>query len=185
MKSTFLILTACLMSQILSPCHPYASGRPQARKSERVDKRIAAWRQAIQGVSTKGKRVRVKTLAGPIVGWLAEVNQGRLAILTKHGLNQVPVSSIRKLEVSIERRRNTMAGMLIGGLLAIVFHQGLYVPWESQYITYFSLPIFAAFTCFGASRISDKWVEIPPRHLHLGIAPTRHSGLRAALTFDF
>lgn len=185
MKPTLFVLVTSFLFQVLAPGLAHASGQLKALKSEREDKRIAAARQAIQGVSTKGTRIRVKTLAGPIVGWLAEVDQGELAILTKHGLNQVPVSSIRKLEVSIERRREKMSGMLIGGLLVIVFHQGLNVPWESQYITYFSLPIFATFTCFGASRISDKWVEIPTRSLNLGIAPTRRSGLQAALTFDF
>ena len=140
---------------------------------------------------------RVRVLApsiqkGQMVGRLINMMQDTLVIEKGRRFYQVPISSISTFDVSLKQYRNTGKGLIIGlGVGAAILInipdpktdlQGL----GQAYATLIVLPSIAVIsTLIGAITKSDKWVEVSPKRLNLGLAPTSTKGLRAALTFNF
>ena len=170
---------------------------------------IEEWRNARQTQQHPGQAIhpllkgdsRVRVFAplireGWMVGKLIKMTQDTLVVrgeLTLYGRRfyQVPLSSISNLEVSTGQHRNTFKGMGIGlgisGLLiAVAFMSGggdlgmgLVASVQA------AIPITTVATTIGLLMKSDKWAQVSPQSLNLGLAPTSTKGLRAALTFNF
>ena len=131
-----------------------------------------------------------------VVGRLHEVRQDTLVIgvgLSRNEVFEVPISSIRDFEINIGRHRNTKKGMTIGlllGLAPIAYSASKTSGGWKRYFTaltavYISIPVFVCSTSIGHSIQTDRWIEVSPGRLNLGIAPTQNKGLGAVLSFHF
>ena len=164
-------------------------------------KKIEAETKAIQRFMTHNAKVRFKVSSltkKRLVGEVVKMTQDTLLIREGRTFLQVPISSISNFEVSIGRHRNAGKGLLIGlglGLAllvpaAIVDAKDESGEWGCCFATlftaaYISPPIVVLSTLMGTIIKSEKWVEVPPQHLNLSIAPTLDKGFRAALTVNF
>ncbi|MXX15230.1 MAG: hypothetical protein F4Z86_17600 [Gemmatimonadetes bacterium] len=158
--------------------------------------------------------IRVRVLApsiqnGQMVGRLIKMMQDTLVIQKGRRFYQVPVSSISTFDVSLKQYRNTGKGFKIGlGAGAVIIGLTIISTYRKKKrldennsgdasIAYYTLGIATLVgysagvlvcllsTLIGATTKSDKWVEVPPHHLNLSLAPASKKGLRAALTFNF
>ena len=158
--------------------------------------------------------IRVRVLApsiqnGQMVGRLIKMMQDTLVIQKGLRFYQVPVSSISTFDVSLKQYRNTGKGFKIGlGAGAVIIGLTIISTYRKKKrldennsgdasIAYYTLGIAILVgysagvlvcllsTLIGATTKSDKWVEVPPHHLNLSLAPASTKGLRAALTFNF
>ncbi len=158
---------------------------------------ITAWRKVIRAVQKLPQEPRVRCKArtiandGPKWGWvvgrMVPTSDDTFGILTEGGMYRVPVSSFTDLEINIGRRRHTLKGFLIGCLSGLSY---MVLDWDFDLNVYdpnagygFGVGIVAS-TLIGFMVKTERWVEVSPGRLNLGIAPTKNKGLRAALTFD-
>lgn len=172
------------------------------RKRSEMDR----WRKAREAMRVlQGPRVRLKAPSiSPewMVGRFAGSVRDTLEILSERGTERIPRESVRALEVSTGRHRNTIKGMAIGSLAGLGAAFLIY-PYDvfdedrtgkvgegdrADRFFYAVLVVPLATVCgtlVGARTINEKWVEVSPARINLSIAPTRDKGLRAAVSFNF
>lgn len=153
-----------------------------------------------------GARVRVTASApghfqGVAVGTLTDINSTSVTIVDSErgSITQLPLESIKRLEVSQGRHRHTRMGLLIGGAFGLAL-----VPlvlsadcrgtdWEPRTCNKdetaaLAVANFAVFGGIGAlighSRQTEAWTETPVQRLRMTVRPLRGGG-RVALTLTF
>ena len=151
-------------------------------------------------VHEKQPRVRLGTRSiskRNIIGRFSSANEDTLVVVSERGFDRIPLSSIDKFAVSTGRFRNTDMGRKIGLIICFVdLVPRLFVAAQSGFSSemlpflmlrgrYLYAPIILGSTLIGASIKTERWVELSPHRLNLGIAPTQNGGLRAGLSFDF
>ncbi len=164
------------------------------------------WRTARQAMrELQGPRVRLKAPSiSPegISGTYRGSVQDTLEILSERGTERIPRASVKNLEVSMGRHRNTIKGLGIGFLagLGVAFliyphdvfddNRGGKVGEQEADDRFFyavlAVPLATVCgTLVGARTITENWVEVSPSRINLNVSPTRNNGLRAAISFDF
>ena len=160
------------------------------------------WRKARDAMrELQGPRVRLKApsiLSGWTIGRFAGSTANTLEILSKRGYEQVPITSIETLEVSLGRHRNTKTGMGIGLLVGLGFAFGVRAEASDSANGYELEELAEAYavlvgvpaatlvgTLIGAAIETERWVEVSPSRINLSVSPTRDKGLRAAVSFEF
>ncbi|MDE0396862.1 MAG: hypothetical protein OXL96_03555 [Candidatus Poribacteria bacterium] len=145
-------------------------------------------------VATKVRVQAPSVLKRRTVGRLVKMKQDTLVIQGGRRFYEVPRSSISKLEISIGQHKNTDKGLLIGlGLGTAILLAGVIEdrePGPPLALSTFMGLIGGSVACListaiGATKKSDKWVEVSPQRLNLSLAPTSTKELRATLTFNF
>ena len=190
------------------------SGVPWTIRSDEIERLIVArkrddmnrWRTARESMrELQGPRVRLKAPSIStewMIGRFAGSAQDTLEILSERGAERVPRASVRALEVSMGRHRNTIKGMAIGALAGLGAALLIYpydvfdddrrgevgVKEDADRFFYAVLVVPLATVCgtlVGARTITEEWVSVSPSRINLSIAPTRDKGLRAAVSFNF
>ena len=103
-------------------------------------------------------------------------------------LYRVPLSAITNTEVSMGQRRNTGKGLSVGlglGITLFLIAASLGPLLDTATVAIVPSSICLLSTLIGVATKTEKWVEVPPQHLSLSIAPTPDKGLRAARTVNF
>ncbi|MDE2887189.1 MAG: hypothetical protein OXR72_03180 [Gemmatimonadota bacterium] len=164
------------------------------------------WRNARKAMrDLQGPRVRLKAPSiSPhwMIGRFAGAVRDTLEVLSERGAERIHHASVRTLEVSMGRHRNTIKGMAIGALAGLGSALLIY-PYDAfdderrgeveerdraDRFFYAVLVVPLATVCgtlVGGRTITEKWVEVHPSRINLSISPTRNNGLRAALSFHF
>ncbi len=141
--------------------------------------------------------IRVKTGSisrRRITGRFFAVKGDTLIVVSDRGFERIHLSSIDDFEVSVGRYRNTGKGMLIGAALGLAILAPTALSQDDDYelqglvnygVTVSSLCVFIGSAIVGYAKKSNKWVDVSPIRLNLGIAPTQKGGVHTALSFDF
>lgn len=151
-------------------------------------------------VQEKQPRVRLNTRSisrRRVIGRFSGVNGDKLVVVSERGIDRIPLSSIDKFAVSTGRFRNTDLGRKIGLIICFVdlaprmfvaarggFDSEI-IPVLMRRLGYLYGPVVLGSTLIGASIETERWVELSPQRLKLGIAPTRNGDLQAAVSLEF
>ena len=201
-KSIAIFVTATLVLNAMAPALAQATADSQSTKVNQTP---------IQRIKTPNAKVRVHAPViskRRIIGEVVKMNRDTLVlklarmpwpqlreitantVMTQDGqtLYQVPMSSITNLEVSMGQRRNTGKGLSVGlglGITLFLIAASLGPLLDTATVAIVPSSICLLSTLIGVATKTEKWVEVPPQHLNLSIAPTPNKGLRAALTVNF
>ena len=144
-------------------------------------------------VRLRAPSISKRWITGRFVGSTSDT----LEILSDRGIQRFPVSSIDRFAVHTTRSGNAKTGLKIGAVLGVGLLSAAWgmaqQPSTGRYedlpimrmAVFASLSIMLGSALIGSCIKSDRWTEMSPDRLNLGIAPTQNKGLRAALSFRF
>ncbi|MDE3001615.1 MAG: hypothetical protein OXU79_21275, partial [Gemmatimonadota bacterium] len=198
-KITALILTVTMVFSAIIPSVAQAATEHRGEDIGPDSRTLNAYREL------QGRRVRLMAPSiSPewMIGRLAGSVHDTLEILSERGTERIPRASVKDLEVSMGRHRNTIKGMAFGALAGLgaaflLYPYGVFDDERrgevgekdrADRFFYAILVVPLATVCgtlVGARTVSEKWVEVSPSRINLSITPTRDKGLRAAVSFNF